>query len=234
MAGCNADLKKLIEEKESLTGNWESIIKILLVAFPSLSWLDIDDLHAEKIIEGLAYAEEVLKLRPHPADDARRPVEYKINEDTLHELVELQEELSHFVPDVMADDFIPAMYRDPIDDPEIEIILDPENTASEAEADAMMQSAIQNLYREDGSPLPTPVVGPTEALAERAIQPSPDAISSLNKQFGSQQHTGAALDGLSSMAGEAVKSARETGFGNLDVKQPKDFFDDESKWQDQV
>ena len=133
----------------------------------------------------------------------------------------------------MDEDFIPSIYREPEEEIEIEVE-SPENLATETEAQAVMQSAIDNLYHEGGAAKPTPRIGPTEAFAEGAIQPSADAVNRLNEQFGGDQHTGVALEGLNSLAGEAVLRARDAGYGNLDVKQTKDFFDDESKWDDQV
>tara|TARA_Y100000310_G_C20653658_1_gene800827 strand:+ start:589 stop:1161 length:573 start_codon:yes stop_codon:yes gene_type:complete len=190
-----------------------------------MSWLDLDNLHAEELIQGLAYAEEILKLRLQPES-----LEYQVNEEALAELTIIQEELRDHIPDMVADEFLPSIFRHPVDDSEPIIQVAPEETQTEEQANAAMERAVGHFYNAD--PYAMPNIGPTEALAERAIRPSQEAVALLNSTFG--QNTEAALDGLSTIAGEEVAKARDRGHGNLDIQQDMSFFDDDSKWKDQA
>ena len=50
-----------------------------------MSWLDLDKLTAEELIQGLAYAEDLLKLREQP-----EALEYQVNDKAVAELTEIQ------------------------------------------------------------------------------------------------------------------------------------------------
>lgn len=175
------------------------------------------------MIQGLALAEEIIELR-HP--DAK--VKYSVNAEAVQELTELQEDIRLYIPDVMSEEFIPSIFREYSDDDEDAIVEIPKPTEAPSEevVNKAMGHAIEQLYGD--FPYSVPQVDPAAAMAEKAFSPSPEAIDQLNHQF--QGQADIALEGLGTVAGEAVAKARKVGYGNLDIKQDDMFFDDESKW----